>query len=384
MATYTQRFTPEQLQQMWATTNQMGVDPSDPLSPFAGVGGPGYTDASGTKVDTGFNSSTGDWWNPANDSKNFKSSVLGDLAPGLALGGMFLGGAGLGNLFGGGGAMVDPIAGSMPFGESASLAGEGAGTTAGAGAAGGATTGSLPFGESGVLAGQAGGTAAGGTAAAGGTELAGGAAGAFDMTGSAAVPGAAGTAGGIGAGSIFSGGAAGGGGLLGFLGNNLGPADFAKAGIQYMMSGRSSAQLQDYIKQIQNMGSTGVTPAMRAPFQDAAVNAVNNPLTNPFSDSFLKAGQGLIDANVAKSGNTGNTFATQIPQILSGLSGNYNSYLQTLQGFGGYNQNNAPAVSGTTALAPNLTGLNTAQNQGIGDIFGKLSKAAPSFNQIFS
>lgn len=120
--------------------------------------------------------------------------------------------------------------------------------------------------------------------------------------------------------------------------------------------------------------SNALNQPQRAPFQAAANDMVQNPQdyfkNNPFATSmadFYK--NGVIPANIAKSGNTGFETDRLGAQFATAVGGNYNALLQQLQGFGGYNQ--GTGYSGTNQLQGDM-----AANQFQGESFRGIGKAA--------
>lgn len=173
--------------------------------------------------------------------------------------------------------------------------------------------------------------------------------------------------------------------LLDWLSNNIGPTDIAKAGLQYLIGNQNSSNLNKILQSVQTQGSTGVDPSTRAPAQADVNSIIANQGNNAYTQNYLSQAQNLINANVAKTGNPTNVFANTIPQIMTAMDASQTNYLGTLSGIAGFNQNNSPATSGATALAPTLAASNTAQYQGLAAALGGLSgKAAPSFGQLFS
>lgn len=287
----------------------------------------------------------------------------------IGLGGLAIG-AGAAGLFGGGAATAGAGAGAAGAGVSAGTAGaiEGGLATGGslAGAGGLATAGAV----GGDVLGGAGGAGTNAMTGAATTGVADGAGGYLDFINSpnftgAFDPGGAGmTVGGPG------GMASGAGSSLPF---GLTSKDLAMGGINFGLNQYLAKQAHQAGQSAANT-SNALNQPQRAPFQAAANDMVQNPQdyfkNNPFATSmadFYK--NGVIPANIAKSGNTGFDTDRLGAQFATSVGNNYNGLLQQLQGFGGYNQ-------GTGYAGNNQLTGDMAANQFQAESFRGAGKAA--------
>ncbi len=160
-----------------------------------------------------------------------------------------------------------------------------------------------------------------------------------------------------------------------------GPMSLGNIGTDLLQYGLGKSNVDAFGKAVANSNTQGAAPInqpQRTPFQGMALNLLSNPSqyfnSNPYATSALAAGQKMIDANVAKSGNANNVFATQIPQVLSAVGGNYNDLANTLMGYGGFSQgagNNSQASIAGGALN---AGLQTSQYQGLANFLSQNTK----------
>lgn len=237
----------------------------------------------------------------------------------------------------------------------------GAGGAIGAGAGGGLTGAGVSAGTSGAIDG---GLATGGSLA-GGATAGNAATGGFldfisspEFTGSFDPGGAGMTAGGPG--GMAGGANAVGGSAMSNLPFGLQSKDLAMGGINFGLNQYLANQAKNAGASAANT-SNAMNDPRRQPFQQAANDMVQNPQdyfkNNPFATSmadFYK--NGVIPANIAKSGNTGFDTDRLGAQFATAVGGNYNALLQQLQGFGGYNQ--GAGFAGTNQLQGDMAANN--------------------------
>lgn len=128
----------------------------------------------------------------------------------------------------------------------------------------------------------------------------------------------------------------------GVVGNGSLASQGVSAGMNYLvnqfMGNKAHGQAQDLIHQ-----SAPINQPQRLPYQQQAQELLLNPQSymqnNPFATNLAKYyREGVIPANVAKSGNPAQVLDKAGSQFATSIAGNYNELASLLATYGGFNQ----------------------------------------------